>query len=531
MRIQTNRLTLLIGVFYFLSVSPATAFEGTLVAEHLVAEGINFYAQGEYPQAIHEFSKALLVDPNNEEAQYYLGKMGMGTGLLFGEKRTKDFHLGRAIKNVDWYQQQLTQIEKDRADKEKVLQWLYAEKKKLDSVVANKLAENQQLRGKISQVQQHFKSKTAQDRALLSTMEKQVVEKDKTISCLNDELCALEKTLVTKVSLLEEKQKQVAALDKQIVSVRESARRKAAEDRALINGIEQISAQKSHQIARLNTDLYQLKNQLKSEIQDSQEKEQKVKDLSGDLRALERELTITESRWESTRVDYDRSIQNLEIQLEQQLRHKAAAEDKYSKDFKKLKQLLQVKQTEIVIKNGELAKADIKLDQAHRELDASKRLIAQLQQSLGMLDEELAKTLNKDNEALSDNKQTGKNVRDHAQRVAQTRYLEQEDRIMAELKAKLATARTQIADIERGGKKIDLPKLLELKEKLTEVKIWLKQRQEKGGGQKGDFTVLSQRLRDTQEQLALVVQDIEARNIQVKEMEKQLNSVLTQAEK
>lgn len=520
---KSIQICALCGIMSAAFLSTARAFEGSLVAAHLVGEGKSYYLQGQYPQAIHEFGKALLVDPNNEEAQFYLAKMGTSTSFLRGQGE-------QVVKNIEWYQRQLAKVLQDKVDDEKMMKRLITEKKKLDDLVANKEAENEQLQKKVSEVQKYFRNKAAQDRALLTVMEDQMEKKNEAITCLNNELCTVKDTLVTKVALLEEKDKKLVAMDQKVADVEKESRRQAAQDQALINNIERLSEIKGRQIERLHEDLSVLKDHLEVQAKDGQAKAEKVQNLSAEVRSLEKALNTTESRWSSTRANYDRSIRTLQSQIDQQIRQKAAAEERHNKDLTKLQKTITDKQNEIKQKNDKLASTNQQLAAAHKELDARKRMIVMLQQSLSSLDEELTRALSRNKEEMA--QETVEDIRDNVRNLAKTRFLEREDKAMEELKAKLAAVRTQIADIERAdNKKADLPKLLELKEKLTEVKVQLKERGELWGGQNSIFELLSNRLRDTEERLDVVVKDVQARDSQVKEIERQLNSVLTQAEK
>lgn len=60
--------------------------EDNTVASSLVDLGKSFYQEGNRKEAIHEFSKALLVDPYNKEAKEYLKKLGLKSGLYQGVK-------------------------------------------------------------------------------------------------------------------------------------------------------------------------------------------------------------------------------------------------------------------------------------------------------------------------------------------------------------------------------------------------------------------------------------------------------------
>jgi len=53
----------------------------SIVSEYLTEEGKNLYESGNADEALKSFSKAILADPNNEEAKEYLKEMGIEEGL------------------------------------------------------------------------------------------------------------------------------------------------------------------------------------------------------------------------------------------------------------------------------------------------------------------------------------------------------------------------------------------------------------------------------------------------------------------
>ena len=65
---------------------PVQANTSVMAAQYLTDLGKSYYDAGQEDEAVHEFSKALLVDPHNIEAISYLHKMGFNQGLYPGLK-------------------------------------------------------------------------------------------------------------------------------------------------------------------------------------------------------------------------------------------------------------------------------------------------------------------------------------------------------------------------------------------------------------------------------------------------------------
>ena len=60
-----------------------SAFAQSLEVDYLCELGKTFYAQGRADDALSEFTKVLLVDPNNQQAKEYINKIvGYGESVL-----------------------------------------------------------------------------------------------------------------------------------------------------------------------------------------------------------------------------------------------------------------------------------------------------------------------------------------------------------------------------------------------------------------------------------------------------------------
>jgi tetratricopeptide (TPR) repeat protein len=65
-------LVLILAVFLLYYSGLAEALPGSLAVDYLLELGKNAYQQGNYPEALHEFKKVLLLQPEQKEAIYYI---------------------------------------------------------------------------------------------------------------------------------------------------------------------------------------------------------------------------------------------------------------------------------------------------------------------------------------------------------------------------------------------------------------------------------------------------------------------------
>ncbi len=68
-------ILLLILALPFLSLIPEKSFASGAAAEYLCELGATFYGMGRYDEALHEFNKALMVDPDSQIAKSYISQI------------------------------------------------------------------------------------------------------------------------------------------------------------------------------------------------------------------------------------------------------------------------------------------------------------------------------------------------------------------------------------------------------------------------------------------------------------------------
>ena len=125
----------------FLTLSGAKSFAGSMIAEDKVKDGKAFYEEGDYQRAIHEFSKALLVDPNNKEAREYLHKMGLEDGI-YGRQNPPLKQITEMSTEIKGYKATVSDLEKDNQAKDELAQSLQAEKDNLAAMLQAQKDEN-----------------------------------------------------------------------------------------------------------------------------------------------------------------------------------------------------------------------------------------------------------------------------------------------------------------------------------------------------------------------------------------------------
>lgn len=114
---RTNILYVLFLSTFFLA-NPA--FAENQAADFLVEIGRNSLLKGDVPDAIHEFSKALILEPNNVQALNELKKLGLEGGL-YSRSATRTTMTADMAENLKGYQQKVESLEKEKSQLQNVV--------------------------------------------------------------------------------------------------------------------------------------------------------------------------------------------------------------------------------------------------------------------------------------------------------------------------------------------------------------------------------------------------------------------------
>ena len=148
------------------------------MGEFLTDLGESYYNQGDTQEAIHEFSKALLVDPSNEKAKRYLKELGLDQGLYKGIK-TRSSQVAELADQVKGYKQQVTDLEKQRLEIEEQSRQFKEEKDSFIKQNQTKLAKAQELQANVHQMEESHKRHLAERDTQIKQMEKYYQDKSR----------------------------------------------------------------------------------------------------------------------------------------------------------------------------------------------------------------------------------------------------------------------------------------------------------------------------------------------------------------
>lgn len=112
-------------------------FAQSLVVGELIKTGKELYENGQYEDAIHEFSKVLLVESRNEDALFYLKEMGLDGGV-YGSQKTAIDHIYDLNEEIIAHRNELQKLEDQNRSQEKFSQQLQEQKVYLENMIVQK---------------------------------------------------------------------------------------------------------------------------------------------------------------------------------------------------------------------------------------------------------------------------------------------------------------------------------------------------------------------------------------------------------
>ena len=152
--LQQFSIRFLIAFFLSFSFSQTSYAEPqNTPANFLVDVGKDHYAKGQKAEAIHELSKALILDPENAEAKKYLHKLGVEEGL-YTSKRTSTDQIADLSQHVNTYKQKIVELERQKKDIEDKFNNLQAERNELYRSNLAKDLEMNLLHDKVNQIKE-----------------------------------------------------------------------------------------------------------------------------------------------------------------------------------------------------------------------------------------------------------------------------------------------------------------------------------------------------------------------------------------
>jgi len=399
----------------------------------------------------------------------------------------------------------LVDMKSDLAQKEKDIEMKYAKKKAMRMSEADKKARPQV---------QETKAALMQDDERLATNAKEMsTEKplDRNIPAANP------KSVQAQNVVLKKKFSQVVEM--------------AQKDQELIKDLESNVAEKDQKVEALQGDLHETKTNLDSKVVLIKAKEEKLKGLSDKIAAMESDLNSKQYDFKDKQIEYEKKLQAIQEEFGNYKSERANTEEQLKEQLNILKLALEKKiaelnaaQEKLIFTENKLKSSEEKYVQTTKQYDDVKKTMADLEDRLGRLSAEPLPALDQAPLVAVDPQNLP--VPQNQNEVAYQQWIKRQDFLVTKLKDKLLWAREQMEFLGRYDIKLSDQRMAALKEQLVAVKKQLSA-QVPTGRTDEDFALMEGRFKDSQERLDMVEKILLEKDDQVKELEKQLNQVLS----
>ncbi len=275
MRIPLGRKILwliMLCVFFSLmgAAGPAPVMaKGSMVAGHLVQEGIQAYKEGYHREAIHNFSKALLVEPGQAEALRYLRLMGIPEGIYgTGESSmTMEMKLDQAVVEYESRIAELRQEnEQQRLDKERLI----AEQEQLQQIVAAKEEEHRQIFDDVAEYKEAVDGELRDREAAIAQLKGEKDKQAEAVDTLHQRLKDSRETMVEQDALVIKKEQEIETLKGVLSEKDQTYRKEVADVVEVLAATDQVALEKEKEAAGLQRRYDQETTVLKKEVRNKE---------------------------------------------------------------------------------------------------------------------------------------------------------------------------------------------------------------------------------------------------------------------
>ena len=319
-RIMKNINYKIIISLMFITLMATPCWAVSLISQDISKRAIELYEQGAYGKAVHEFSKALLADPNNQEALMYLNKMGLEGGI-YSQGATPQAAIGGMVADIQDYQRSVSDLQHQVSMEQENALALEKDKDALQGVVARQETEKKALIGEIDNVNEELKGREDQ----IEDLNRSLKDKGGEIVRLHTNLYDIKGRLVSQRNLAKEKTKALKEQERDFVLAQKdwkarSRREKLAyEDKLAVierahvlqkTAVLDAETQKHKIVRELQDTVHEIRRgkeltqeQLDLTLQDlgflkkkAARKERRINDLEASIKILEDELDSAQRR-------------------------------------------------------------------------------------------------------------------------------------------------------------------------------------------------------------------------------------------
>ncbi len=496
--------------------APAARAAGP-ACEYLLRSGKSYYENGDYVSAIHEFTKAVMVDPQNEEAQYYLRKLGID-GQYYARPRTQTMQVARLARKIDYYKRRIAALKASRERDKARLRRLKEQREDLRDAVAAERSENDRLRGEVEEVKHRAEEKEKESERRIAELKEGIRRRTREIALLTLDVQQWKGRVQEKEAEIARQGAEVARLKSDYETRMKEMSLDVTESRARLEEMRADAERRAREVRRLNNQLYAFKDKYRKRMKTLKARE-------AALREARRRLKTVEAEHRKDRVAMERRLAQAQEAVREGSRDVSLAKDVYMERITKLSEALRKERRRGDYLKDKLISVSYRLANREKQDLVRNQEMAVLKERLMKMERQLGVWRAKVEDLKSrQSRRSDRGDRDERERVA---FIKRQDRLIADLKARLLATRRALAE---AGDRPDLgayeariaalqSDLKRLTQALQDKELQLVQRTQA-------YSRLDDRLQDTRQRLDLVERVLEQKDRQIKELEKQLSEVM-----
>lgn len=469
------------------------AWGQTSITHYLIEEGINHYNTGNYDQAIHQLSKALLADPSNPKAKFYLQKMGLSEGL-YGTHLTPLDHVSQLSQDIQRMHLEVDQLELEKTDLKQEGRLLKDKNARFKEKIEQKDKEILDLYDDVGQLLKETESQETLNVALEEQALRKDVENDKLVGLIDHQNKMHHRQLT-------EREDQRDQLKGDLKFVKAKAIQKSLRDGEKIDHLQDQIFDQEGRLDNLGATLYRVKDKWAQNMLTLKDKDSQL------LKAREEKILTEDRLWQKA-LDYEEILDHMDREVEGLKNQVIEGDFIYRDQLAALKEELHLSQDEMIDLKDTLLTKQLELSEMERLMNRQDTQILALKDRLASLRGPAQPADIKEKEDLE-------------------KLMIAKDATIADLKEELSEAAQKLQLME---KQAVLPEgisdmafqneIKALKEQLQEKDELLKEKDLSLRVLKGRLDAISDRLTDLEEAVQeknLKIQDLEDRLQKLKE--------------
>jgi len=378
---KTILICLVVSAFLLNTFIPvAMAASDPVMGKYLVRMGKLYVKQGDLASAVHEFTKAIMVDPGNREAQKYINRITMDGGYFVREE-DRGKNVEALVSVLEDYEAKIRSLSKEKRQQMKINVLLKQDKEKLHRIISARNQENADLSADLKEKVKVVKTKIKE----ISRLAKRLQRLDKKLASVNQEISV---KLAENSGLKERIREIQLAAKKNIKEVQLAAKDRASSDGTLIAELQRNLEKKVRQIAmltkektKLNTRIETVKKTIEKQEQENQGLLTKVEQTEKTIKGRTTEVALLSKQTEQL---------NKRIEAAEKAAEK---KDRQAQDLREIVKTITLEAEQRARKDAaKLAQANKTIKQAHRTIEEKQTEIARLSRTVfGLKDQIVAK--------------------------------------------------------------------------------------------------------------------------------------------